>query len=593
MDFRSRLGGELRHSLLSLRKLWYTCAMQTLAQTLAEYDLELLRVIANRWDVELPRSFKGAVEMLSKAMLDRERAAAIWARLSDEQRGALQTLLGAPERKMPALMFKRIAGEVRPMGVDRLVREKPYLQPASHAEALYYTGLIAYGGGQALVYVPSDLAALLPSEKTGYDLSAPAQQSRALPSLAEPQGIRTADTSLVDDLTTFLVACYIEAVPLVNDSLSDEVRLALEPYFIGKVDAARVALIVSLALDTGIAALEGENIKPMPAAARAWLDSPRPAQVRALAEGWQRSRRFNELLYVPTLKVERTGTWQNDPLLARQAICNYLEIVPPNGWWTLDELIESIHEEEPDFMRPDGDYDSWYIRDAKTNKYLRGFEHWHAVDGALLRFILTAPMHWLGLIDIAENGAVCRLTPYGRALVGMSEWPPNPPPNAPTEGKPITVDADGTCRAMRATNRYERFQLARFTNWIGGVSSAEGYQYLITPESLARAQQQGVRAEQIVTFLRRVTGDKVPTSVIQQLQTWATAQAQTAKLEQLWVLRLPSEAILDRLFELPKVRRFLGARLGPQAVVVRADQREALIKALRENNLQVEVSGAE
>lgn len=102
-----------------------------------------------------------------------------------------------------------------------------------------------------------------------------------------------------------------------------------------------------------------------------------------------------------------------------------------------------------------------------------------------------------------------------------------------------------------------------------------------------------MRAEQIVTFLRRVSGDKVPTSLIQQLQTWATAQAQTAKLEQLWVLRLPSEAILDKLFELPKVRRFLGARLGPQAVAVRADQREGLIKALRENNLQVEVNNAE
>jgi hypothetical protein len=567
--------------------------MQNLAQTLADYDLELLRVIANRWDVELPRSVKGAVAALSKVMLDRERAAAIWARLSDEQRGVLQTLLGSAGYKMPAPMFKRIAGEVRQMGVERLVREKPYLSPVSHAEALYYLGLIAFGGGQAFVYVPSDLAPLLPIEKTGYDLSAPAQRSEPLLSLPEPQGIRAADTSLVDDLTTFLAACYNEDVPLVNESLSDEQRMALEPFFIGKVEVARLALMVSLALDMGIAGLEGEKIKPVPAKARSWLDAPRPAQVRALAEGWQGSRRFNELFHVPTLKVERTGTWQNDPLLARQAICGYLEMVPPNGWWSVDELIETIHEEEPDFMRPDGDYESWYIRDAKTNKYLRGFEHWHAVDGAVLRFILTVPMHWLGLVDIAENGAVCRLTPYGRALVGVSEWPPNPPPNAPNEGKPITVDAEGTCRAMRATNRYERFQLARFTNWIGGVSSVEGYQYLITPESVARAQKQGVRAEQIVTFLRRVTGDKVPTAVIQQLQTWASAQAQTATLEQLWVLRLPSEALLDKLFELPKVRRFLGARLGAQAVAVRADQREALIKALRENNLQVEVNGAE
>jgi hypothetical protein len=146
---------------------------------------------------------------------------------------------------------------------------------------------------------------------------------------------------------------------------------------------------------------------------------------------------------------------------------------------------------------------------------------------------------------------------------------------------------------MRATNRYERFQLARFTNWIGGVSSTEGYRYLITPESVARAKKQGVRIDQIITFLQRVSANSVPESVISQLQAWAAAEAQTASLEQLWVLRLPSEALLDSLFALPKVRRYLGARLGAQAVAVRADQREALLKALRENNLQVEVSPSE
>lgn len=566
--------------------------MQTLKQTLAEYDIELLRVIANRWDVDLPRDARRAVNTLSEAMLDREKAAAIWSRLSDEQRGALQAVIGAPEHKVPAGMFKRIAGEVRSMGTDRLVREKPYLAPVSAAEALYYLGLIAYGGGQAFVYVPSDLAPLLPTERTGYDLKAAPQHGEPLPSLPEPQDIRAADTSLVDDLTTFLVACYNEDVPLVNESLSDEARIALEPFFIGKVDAARLALMVNLALEMGIAALEGENIKPVPAKARLWLDSPRPAQVRALAESWQGSRRFNELLYVPTIRVERTGTWQNDPLLARQAICSYLENVPPNGWWSVDDLIETVHEEEPDFMRPDGDYESWYIRDAKTNKYVRGFEHWHAVDGALLRFILTAPMHMLGLLDIAEGGKFCRLTPYGRALIGSGEWP-NPLPNPAREGTPIVVEADGTCRAMRTTNRYERFQLARFTNWIGNVSSAEGYRYLITSESVARAKKQGVRVEQLIAFLQRVSANNVPETVVRQLQAWAAAEAQTASLEQLWVLRLPSEALLDSLFELPKVRRYLGARLGAQAVVVRADQREALLKALRENNLHVEVSPAE
>ncbi|MCE7947904.1 MAG: hypothetical protein DYG88_10795 [Chloroflexi bacterium CFX4] len=572
--------------------------MQTLAQTLAEYEIELLRVIANRWDVELPRDARRAAQTLGKAMLNREKAAEIWARLSDEQRGALQTLLASPEHKMLAPLFKRLHGEVRPMGGDKLVREKPHLAPASLAEALYYLGLIAYGGGQAFVYVPSDLAPLLPTEKTGYDLSAPPQRTEALASVPEPQGIRTADTSFVDDLTTFLAGCQIEAVPFVAETVPDELREGMQPFFIGAASAVRVAMLVNLALDMGLVTLEIAEKKPtliklVPAKARAWLDMPRPAQVRALAEGWQHSRRFNELFHTPTLKPERTGAWQNDPLAARQAICNYLEMVPPNDWWAVDDLLEAIHEEEPDFMRPDGDYESWYIRDAQTNKYLRGFEHWHKVDGAVLRFTLTVPMHALGLVDIADSAKFCRLTPYGRALVGSNDWPPNPPPNSPTEGKPITIDSDGICRAMRATNRYERFQLARCTNWIGGVSSTEGYQYLITAEGIARAKAQGIRVEQVITFLRRVSDNGVPVEIIRQMEAWAAAESQTVSLGQLWVLRLPSEALLDSLLTMPKVRRYFGARLGAQAIAVRADQWQALANALRENNLQVELEQAE
>src|SRR5271165_4701796 len=117
--------------------------MRDLFNTLSDYDLELLRVIANRWDVDLnSRDHDESAALLAKAMQDSARAEEIWDRLTDEQRGALQTLLGAGGR-MPTLVFTRLFGEIRPVGPGRLEREKPYLNPVSLAEALYYRGLIA------------------------------------------------------------------------------------------------------------------------------------------------------------------------------------------------------------------------------------------------------------------------------------------------------------------------------------------------------------------------------------------------------------------------------------------------------------------
>src|SRR5436853_3314908 len=148
--------------------------MQDLSRTLSDYDLELLRVIANRWDVDLnSRDAKQAAERLASAMLKPERASDAWDRLNDEQRGALQALLGGGG-KMPKAIFSRMYGDIRQIGPEKLEREKPYLNPASLAEALFYRGLIAvtFGEGtkapQPVVYVPSDLIPLLPAHKTSY-----------------------------------------------------------------------------------------------------------------------------------------------------------------------------------------------------------------------------------------------------------------------------------------------------------------------------------------------------------------------------------------------------------------------------------------
>src|SRR5690606_33938934 len=146
---------------------------------------------------------------------------------------------------------------------------------------------------------------------------------------------------------------------------------------------------------------------------RRWLSEPRASQVRLLAEAWRGSTAFRDLWHVPGLFPE--GMPNYDPTVARTAMMNFLsEIAPEQEWWALDEFIEVVKHTDADFQRPGGDYDSWYIR-SEAGDYLRGFESWDAVEGALLEFYITGPMHWLGLADLADDAA--RLTAYGRAFL--------------------------------------------------------------------------------------------------------------------------------------------------------------------------------
>src|SRR5258708_40357075 len=144
------------------------------------------------------------------------------------------------------------------MGPGKRERERPYLNPASLAEALFYRGLIATtfgeglkGSSQAFTYVPTDLIPLMPVHKTGYKIEAPPEQVSASP---QPANIRPADTTLVDDLATLLAYCLINDVTLKDGAFDPAHQTTIKPHLLGSNSAARLSLTVALARGLCIAA---------------------------------------------------------------------------------------------------------------------------------------------------------------------------------------------------------------------------------------------------------------------------------------------------------------------------------------------------
>ncbi len=580
--------------------------MPNLEHALRDYDPVMLAVIAARWDIDLEShsvtDIRGA---LLQVMLDPNAAAAVWDRLDDEQRGAMQILLGA-RGTMAAPKFYRLYGEIREMGPGRLEREKLYLDPASVAEALYYRGLIARGfdeaaaGPQAVIYVPSDLARVLPAHRTGFDLSQadeddlpPDEDDEPLPEgwsspADQPEEIWAADTTLVDDLATVLAYLQVAAVEARPDGQLPPSHLDTLRHFLLKPEDDRLAFLLGLARALGLLAPRDGLLKPVSHNARRWLEAPRSEQVRLLAAGWRETTDFNELFHTPGLVVETAG---NDPRLGRAMILNYLADLPPDSWWIVTGVVGEIREIDADFQRPGGDYESWYIRRAEGGDYLLGFESWDGVEGAQLRYILTGPLHWLGLADLGRyaGGLLGRLNAYGRALAAGKGWPARP-----DEAEALRLQDNGTAEVSRRFSRYDRFQLARFSEWLSGA--AEGYRYRFSPRGLRRASAQGIKEPHIRAFLTRTTGsDKLPEGVEAMLARWGQTAEADATIEHLTVLRTRSAQALDAVLNEPAVRRYLGARLGPEAVIVRPGQGPALQDALAEHGLLADLvdSGAD
>ncbi len=575
--------------------------MQTLKRMLQDSEDVLLSLLAKRWGVDdrgLNRAAR--IEALNAAMLTPQTAERIFDALSDEERGVLQALAGA-KRKMSVQMFERLYGEVRLPSAAIIARERPHENPQSPAESLLYHGLIGRrvdetGVGIGYVmYIPDDLADVLPLHKTAYSAAALDADSKAAPragevsfgvrietlSAEEVEDVQPADTSIVDDMTTVLAflqvnTCHYDRHQAIDDTSLEQ----LLPHLLVR-DPARVTFMIEVGITADLIDVSDGRLYPRRSEARQWLEQTRSVQLKALVDAWLRSTEFRELWHTPGLLVEEAASY--DPAAARRALLETLrEHAPRSEWWSLDSFIEVMHAHNPSFQRPGGDFDSWYIRNDE-DEYLNGFENWNAVEGAVLEFYLNGPLHWLGLLDLAEYAA--RLNGYGRALL-ENRWVEQA--DVP---EPMRIDAEGSITATRKASRYARFQLARFTSWVSAATrGGDPYVYKLDGAGIKRGAEQGINIDAIAKFLGRVSADDtpIPPTVTQLLSSWGDGAVASVTLEQHVILRSTSKAVLDALWDNPAMRRYFGARLGDTAVIVRAEYWQSLTEALSANGIDVD-----
>jgi hypothetical protein len=556
--------------------------MRSLEKALQEHELIVLRVIGEWWELDLTGQDKAACVAALVERLQQVDIVSELLYLPPDEAQALRDLAAAGGR-LPVAKFGRRYGEVRLMGPGRLEREEPWFDPENVAEALWYRGFLYRGFDETadeiieFYFLPTELLALFPNEETAEpqpltiaERAEPATDSPLTPASA-PVQYQTAVTDAVDDMTTMLALAQVGRLRPEN----------LENLLLN-ADTDRRSLLLTLSEEMGLVKRQENRLRPTRTAV-SWLRQSREAQLRELADAWSGSS-WNDLCHTPGLACEGEN-WRNDPILARTAL---LEMLPRRpDWYSLAELTELMRTENPDFQRPDGNYDTWYIRDKASDNYISGFENWALVEGRLLRFLLAGPMTWLGLVEIATDDnntadLLFRLTE--RALAWLNQQPV-----ATEEVKvPLVVQPDALLLVPHNADRYQRFQAARITE-PEPVTPGQPYPYRLTPQSLAYAREQGISPERVLDFLEQVSGRPVPAGVKRAIMRWAEKGVE-GRLETAVILRVREESILDTLRQNPKTRDYIGESLGPLAATVRADDWPHLRQATAELGLFLEAT---
>jgi hypothetical protein len=543
--------------------------MPDLTESLQGRDMGHLLIIAELWGIKLDeQDLHSAILHLNRSLLNPSTVNEMVSNLASAARIVLEDLTLHAGR-LPWAQFTRTYGEVREMGSAKRDRERPYENPVSAVEDLWYRAFVARAffdtpaGPEEFAYIPADLLALIP-QASGADKPLIGRQASAV----EYERVFPANDHILDHACTYLAALRL--------------GITLPDSFLTPTGEQLTSILLKSILSAN--GLLDEAGTPIPEPVRIFLEARRSDALVQLFCAWKHSTQINELRLLPDLNVE--GNWENDPLRTRLVMLGYLSSLAADTWWNLGSFISAIKQRNPDFQRPAGDYDSWFIRRKADGEYLRGFEHWDEVDGRLIGYLLAGPLHWLGVLDLARPEAgqevtSFRLSGWSRALL-QEESPKGFPP----EEEPLVARSDARISAMRLVPRRVRYQLARFCEW--EKETPDEYQYRISSTSLSRARQQGLTVGQLLAMLNRYA-KAVPPTLIKALERW-DKQGSEARLEKMVVLRVASEDILLALRK-SRASRFLGEPLGPSTIAVKPGAIEKVLGILAELGYLGEIRG--
>lgn len=551
--------------------------MQNLFHTLQDHDLGHLRVIAEHWGLNLPPgSSLEVAKFISEFLSSEEFLSELEESLPKPTHEVLRFII-EQEGRTALSNLVRSFGKIREMGPGRRDREKPWRNPISPVEDLWYRGLCAKSfidtltGAQEFVFIPDEILMALHSG----DQKEIQPMGHHAPT---PSEIVEAHSLTAYDVTTLLA--YLRKSPF--QSLADwDQPLRKYDVFFHRPQSTR--LLLTLLIDLGV--ISRSPLNPEPTATKLFLELSPFQILRSLFSAWLGSTEWNDLANVSGLSASN-DEWPNDPLVSRQSILHHLNDIPMGEWWDLEGFIHDFRTYTPSFQRPAGDFDSWYLLDTENGAFLRGYKNWDHVEGELIRYLLSGPLHWLGITDLGmlpqnDRVAAFRLT----ALFKPFMHPEDEMERDPSDG-PILLLPDGLIRAARDSDNAMRYQIARFTEWVS--FDGEEYLYRITPNSLHLATEQSLGVEHFQSILNAAC-ENVPPTVSKALLRWEE-EGLEAGVERSYILRVKDPALLESLQSNPRLARYILEILSPTTAIIHAGSQTKLYKAAAQIGLFIDLA---
>ena len=342
--------------------------------------------------------------------------------------------------------------------------------------------------------------------------------------------------------------------------------------------------------ESGLVKVTGRRLEPN-FSARDFFGYSITRRTDRFYEAWKHSVRWIELTQLTIQSrahEERSSRAVQLVSRARQYVLNLIAERAADGWLGIDALVETVRRENYEFLfkrtREDfGEINPYYYF---HNPLGWGFpvgdeaEGWEKVEREYIANIVVQPLHWLGLVDIGLAGgkpvAFC-LNPLGAYLFGLASQPPAEA--AASQSGRLVVQPNFQIFALEPIAEQTLVSLDRFAD---RVKADKAFEYKLSRESLYRAHQNGMSADDAIAFLEQASAAPLPQNVLRTLQEWAQSYERIIVRRNAALLHVLDPQVLDDLQQTPAASRHLLGRPLPRVALAdsSAESRERISQAL-------------
>jgi len=515
-------------------------------------------MMAELWGIEFDSTnVSEAKSVLIETLENRSLLIEMIESTPESARAAINTIL-ENNGQIPWAKFHRDFGEIRIMGPSKRDRERPDLNPISVSEILWYRGLIGRAflklknEPEEYVYIPDEIVQILQSK------THPKKKTNIYPFPADQVKIKPFEDNILVDSCTFLAALRKG----MNESQTSTHLLEI-PY----------RFLFELLLSANIIYKDGQVDSE---AIRVFLETPRAEALRFLFQTWLESDQINELFCLSDLEIE--GSIELNSKQVRKDLLERIFLLDDPVWWDQNSFISDIHQNDPDFLRPAGNFDTWIIKKTNSNEYMRGFQYWDQIEGKFIRFMMNGPFRWFDILDLGISNNAKGLKLFKVSKRGKSFWERESDISSDQIVEKPRISSIGKIKISRNVPPAIRYQISRFCDW--EIPRHKDFEYQISIDSLTSVGQYGLKPSHLLTLLQKSIEQNIPPQISIMLENWEKHSTESF-LSSESLLRVKKPEIIIEL-QKNNYSKFFKEIISPTIVILNKGSEEKIRHAILE-----------